>query len=283
MTTPTAPQPLEDRAELTAIITAATLELTRQWQRLATAQDALLRSLERIRPGLGSTARIRPLITVFNEQVGEFSRLARALAERWASRDLPVAYRDGAQRALRQAGADITRFQWTTTHQAAVTSLTATFYTDLVFRIQDAVRRGQVFARAAQDATREVTLGRNHDGIDSPRLIADHPLSTVVYGDNSRHPVKAWATSALGYQATVAANRGAINTGHLDLEALWFECVDGPECGFVSHPDTDHANGTIRSADDAAAYPIAHHGCRREWIPRPDLNTRRGLVSGDPL
>ena len=279
MTSPV--QDTRDRAELTTLITAATTELVRQWQRLITAQDNLLRTLERLRPGLGSTTRIRSIIGAFNQQVGEFDRLARALAERWAATDLPVAYRDGAWRALRQARADIALFQWTTDHQAAVTSLTTTFYVDLVQRIQEAVRRAQAFARAAQDATRQVTLGRNHAGIDSARLAADHPLSTIIYRDNSRHPVKAWAAAALTYQGVVAANHGAINTGRLELETAWFECVDGSECGFVAHQDTDHASGTIRSADDAAAYPVAHHGCIREWIPRPDLNGRRGLVSGD--
>lgn len=281
MSTPTRQQN-DTRPELTALVIAMTTNLVRQWARLSTAQDALLRSLERLRPGHGSTTRINGLITDFQQQVGEFSRLARALAERWAATDLPIAYRDGAQRALRQAAADTTLFQWTADHQAAITGLTATFYTDLIGRIQEAVRRAQAFARAAQDATREVTLGRNHAGIDSARLAADHPLSTVVYANSARHPVHAWAASALAYQAAVTANHGAINTGRLELNAAWFECTDGPECGFVSHDDTDHASGTIRSADDAAAYPIAHHGCRRQWTPRPDLNGRRGLVSGDP-
>lgn len=279
MTTPV--QQRDDRAELTALITTATNELVRQWQRLATAQDRLLRTLERLRPGRGATTRIRSIVNEFNREVGEFDRLARALAVRWAGQDLPIAYRDGALQALRRANRDIAVFRWTADHQVALTALTATFYTDLIGRIQEAVRRAQAFARAAQDATREVTLGRNHAGIDSARLIAEHPLATVVYRNNSRHPVKDWARSALTYQGVVTANHGAINTGRLDLEAHWFECVDGSECGFTSHQDTDHANGTIRSADDAAAYPLAHFGCIRQWIPRPDLNDRRDLESGD--
>ncbi|MFE1452004.1 hypothetical protein [Streptomyces olivaceoviridis] len=281
MSTPTQ-QPTDERTELTALITAATLDLTRQWQRLVTAQDTLLRTLERLRPGLGATTRINGHIAVFNQQVGEFSRLTLALVERWAAQDLPTAYRDGALRALRTANADITLFRWTADHQAAITALTATFYTDLVGRIQEAVRRAQAFARAAQDATREVTLGRNHAGIDSARLIADHPLSTVIYRDSSRHPVKDWARSALTYQGAVTANTGAVNTARLDLETEWMEVRDGDECGWVSHEDTDHADGTIRSVDDCATYPIAHHGCRREFFPRPDLTGRRDLVSGDP-
>lgn len=279
MTTPTTTR--DDRQELTALIAAGVTELVRQWQRLTAAQDTLLRSLERVNGGRGATARIRTLVKAFNEQVGEFDRLARAFAERWAGQDLPIAYRDGAVQALRRAGADIRLFTWTTGHQAALTGLTATFYVDLVQRIQEAVRRAQAFSRAAQDAARDAASGRNHSGIPSARLADDHPLSTVVYSNDARHPVKAWAQSALVWQAVATANHGAINTGRDELDAAWFECVDGPECGFTAHQDTDHASGTIRSADDAAAYPLAHHGCIRAWIPRPDLNGRTGLVSGD--
>ncbi|QBJ94427.1 hypothetical protein D0Z67_29085 (plasmid) [Streptomyces seoulensis] len=281
MSTPTQ-QTRDDRSELTTLITAAVLELTRQWNRLTVAQDRLLRTLERIRPGLGATTRINSYITAFHHEVGEFDRLTRAVAERWAAQDLPTAYRDGALRALRRANRDITLFRWTADHQAALTGLTSIFYVDLVARIQEAVRRAQAFARAAQEATRTVTLGRNHAGIDAPRLAADHPLSTVVYSDQARHPVKDWARSALTYQGAVTANHGAINTARLELEAEWMQVRDGDECGWTGHQDTDHADGTIRSIDDCAAYPVAHHGCVRELIPRPDLNGRRGLVSGDP-
>ncbi|WP_329203972.1 hypothetical protein [Streptomyces sp. NBC_01435] len=281
MTTPVQ-QDRANREELLALIALSAARLTRDWGRLITAQDQLLRTLERIRPGIGSTTRVRTAVAEFNRQVAQFERDARAFVERWASTDLPTAYRDGALQALRRVNRDITLFRWTVDHQAAITPLTATFYVDLMRRIQEAVRRAQAFARTAQDAAREVTLGRNHEGIDSPRLAADHPLSTVIYADQSRHPVESWARSALSWQGVVAANSGAINTARWELDAQWMQCVDGTECGFVSHQDTDHADGTIRSIDDADMYPAAHHGCIRSWIPRPDLNNRPGLVSGDP-
>ncbi|WP_327260032.1 hypothetical protein [Streptomyces sp. NBC_01240] len=281
MTTPVQ-QDRANREELLALIALSAARLTRDWGRLITAQDQLLRTLERIRPGIGSTTRVRTAVAEFNRQVAQFERDARAFAERWASTDLPTAYRDGALQALRRANRDITLFRWTVDHQAAITPLTATFYVDLMRRIQEAVRRAQAFARTAQDAAREVVLGRNHEGIDSARLAADHPLSTVIYADQSRHPVESWARAALSWQGVIAANSGAINTARWELDAQWMQCVDGTECGFTNHADTDHADGTIRSIDDADMYPAAHHGCIRSWIPRPDLNGRPGLISGDP-
>ncbi|MEU9615846.1 hypothetical protein AB0K87_02130 [Streptomyces sp. NPDC053705] len=268
--------------ELLALVAVLLGRVVRTWQSLHTAQDTLLRTLERIRPGMGATPRIRDAVRTFNLEVARFNREAQALAEKWAATDLPTAYRDGALNALRRVQRDVTLFQWTTDHQAALTPLTATFYVDLVRRIQEAVRRAQAFARAAQDAAREVAAGRQHQGIDSHRLAADHRLTTVVYADQSRHPVESWARSALMWQGVVAANAGAVNTARWELDAEWMQCVDGPECGFVSHPDTDHADGTIRSIDEASMYPAAHHGCIRSWIPRPDLNGRTDIESGDP-
>ncbi|MEU6016973.1 hypothetical protein ABZ826_23860 [Streptomyces sp. NPDC047515] len=281
MTTPTREQ-TDQHEELLALIALLLTRLVRTWRILGTAQDTLLRTLERIRPGRGATPRIRAAVQQYNQQVARFNREARALAEKWASTDLPTAYRDGALQALRRANRDLTMFRWTTDHQAALTPITATFYVDLIRRIQETVRRAQAFARAAQGAAREVAAGRQHEGIDSPRLAADHPLTTVIYADQSRHPVDAWARSALLWQGVVAANTGAINTARWELDAQWMQCVDGSECGFVAHQDTDHADGTIRSIDDAGSYPLAHHGCIRSWIPRPDLNGRIDLESGDP-
>ncbi|MFG3244210.1 hypothetical protein [Streptomyces sp. NPDC048157] len=280
MTTPVQ-QGHGSREELLTLIALSVARLTRDWGRLITAQDQLLRTLERIRPGIGSTTRVRTAVSEFNRQVAQFERDARAFAERWAATDLPTAYRDGALQALRRANRDVTLFRWTVDHQAAITPITATFYVDLMRRVQEAVRRAQAFARTAQDAAREVTRGRNHEGIDSARLATDHPLATVIYADQSRHPVESWACSALSWQGVVAANSGAINTARWELDAQWMQCVDGPECGFTNHADTDHADGTIRSIDDADTYPLAHHGCVRSWIPRPDLNNRTDIESGD--
>ncbi|MGW2849613.1 hypothetical protein [Streptomyces sp. NPDC001274] len=281
MTTPT-----QERAgqheELLALVGVLLTRLVRTWRTLTTAQDTLLRTLERIRPGMGATPRIRDAVRQYNQQVARFDREVRALVERWAATDLPVAYRDGALNALRRAQRDVALFRWTTDHQAALTPLTAIFYADLIRRVQETVRRAQAFARAAQDAAREVAAGRQHEGINSARLTADHPLTTVIYADQSRHPVEAWARSALMWQGVVAANTGAVNTSRWELDAQWMQCVDGPECGFTNHADTDHADGTIRSLDDASTYPAAHHGCIRSWIPRPDLNGRTDLESGDP-
>ncbi|CAM5722325.1 MULTISPECIES: hypothetical protein [Streptomyces] len=279
MTTPVREQRAEgDRQELTALIAAAVAQLTRTWAILHTSQTTLLQQLERIESGrvVGQTRRIRTALSEFNAAVAEFDRRARAFTERWAARDLPIAYRDGALRALRAADRDEALFTWTAEHQGAITALTAPFWADLIRRITEAVRRAQAFARAAQDAVRAAS------GVDTAALAAEHPLDTVIYADRARHPVHSWARAALSWQGVVTANHGAINTARLELGAEWMEVRDGPECGWVNHPDTDHADGTIRSLDECATYPSAHHGCIREFYPRPDLTGRTDIASGDP-
>ncbi|MEU8682985.1 hypothetical protein [Streptomyces sp. NPDC048611] len=268
----------DDRAELTDLITAGAAQLATAWSILHTSQRTLLSRLAQIQGGraAGAAQQVRTALVTFNAAVAEFDRRARAFVERWAAQDLPVAYRDGAVRALERAEADRSLFTWTATHQAAITGLTAPFWGDLIRRITEAVRRAQTFARAAQDAARS-TLG-----VQTERLLEEHPLDTVIYANQARHPVHSWAGAALSWQGVVAANAGAINTARDELGSEWMECIDGPECGFTSHPDTDHANGTLRSIDEASMYPLAHHGCIRQWVPRPDLNGRSDIADGDP-
>jgi len=61
------------------------------------------------------------------------------------------------------------------------------------------------------------------------------------------------------------------------------QVTDGPECGWTSHPELDRAHNTLRSAEEAATYPIAHPGCLRRFIPRPDLNHDPAIEEGQPV
>lgn len=247
------------------------------------AQLETIRALEAHRHGRvrGSAERLRRTLQTFLQAVAVFDRAARAVAERWAAQDLPLLYRSGATTALARALRHIPpagqAFTWTDRHQAAITLLSAQYYTDLIARIQEAVRRAQAFVRTAQDQA------RTSAGVDRQVLLQRHALDTVVYRNDARHQVADWARAALGQQATTTINTAALTLGRYDLDALWFECVDGRDCGFTGHQDLDKAHGTVRSAEDAETWPIAHFGCIRQWIPRPDLNNAPGLESGADL
>lgn len=265
MTTPTRGRTL--RARLIAFIHAGVDRLTAAWRILTRAQTRLLDALARIRPGRGATSQIRKAAQVFQVSLAEFNRAMIAFVERWAAQDLPLAYREGALTALDHAGRSHSLWSWTARHQAAITTLSAQFYADLAGRLQEAVRRAQRFLRAAQDAARARITGFHVPTFDRAALAEQHPLGTVVYANQARHPVEAWARAAIAGQTVTVANTGTIQTAWEQLGCTQVEVRDGAQCGWASHDDRDLANGSIRDIDDALAHPLAHPNCVRQLVP----------------
>ncbi|WP_051777661.1 hypothetical protein [Streptomyces violaceorubidus] len=277
MTTPVRRRSRTLRQRLLALITDAVDRLRAAWGILTIAQTRLLNALARIRPGRtsGGGRALRAAIAAFNTSLGTFARAAGAFAERWASADLPLIYREGAWQMLENADRRTDRFQWTERHQAAVTAASAQYYADLTSRIGEALRRARSFLRAAQDAARSTA-----DRFDTNQLRRDHPLDTVVYANDARHPVDAWARAAITWQAVTTANTAAARTALDELGTEWVEVRDGPDCGWESHNDPDRANRTLRTVQDALAHPVAHPHCQRELLPRLDLVGRTEIRSG---
>jgi len=277
MTTPVRRRGRTLRQRLLGFITDAVSRLRSAWAILTAAQTRLLTALTAIRPGRtsGGGARLRTAIATFNTSLGAFNRAAMAFAERWASTDLPVIYREGAWTLLENADRRTSLFGWTGRHQAAVTAASAQYYADLTTRITEALRRARAFLRAAQDMARGDT-----DRFDTEALRRDHPLDTVVYANNARHPVESWARSALTWQAVSTANTAAARTALDELGTEWLEVRDGNGCGWQNHQDPDKADRTLRTVQDALAHPAAHNHCVREFLPRMDLIGRTDIRSG---
>lgn len=265
MTTPTRGHRRSLRSRLLGFITDAAGRLTAAWSLLAGAQRRLLAALARIRPGTGAPAAIRQASAAFLGALGDFNRDVTAFAERWAAQDLPLAYRAGGLNALTNAGRPRQRWEWTRRHQETITGLAATYYADLMARLAEALRRARAFLRAAQDQA------RTPRGVDTDALLDEHPLHTVIYANEARHPVHAWAESALSWQAVSTANTGAARTALHDLGCQWLEVYDGLGCGWRDHGDPDPADGTLRTVADALAHPLAHPRCVREFYPRLDV------------
>jgi hypothetical protein len=280
MTTPVRRRGRTLRQRLLSYITAAVDRLRAAWSILGIAQTRLLNALARIRPGRtsGGGRALRTAIAAFNTSLGAFARAAGAFAERWASSDLPLIYREGAWQMLENADRRLDRFTWTARHQAAVTAASAQYYADLTARIGEALRRARAFLRAAQDAARGTA-----DRFDVTQLRRDHPLDTVVYANSSRHPVDAWARAAVTWQAVTTANTAAARTALDELGTEWVEVRDGFGCGWRNHQDDDKANRTLRTVQDALAHPTAHHHCQREFLPRLDLIGRTEIRTGAAL
>ena len=278
MTTPVRRRGRTLRQRLLGFITDAVSRLRSAWAILTAAQTRLLAALAAIRPGRtsGGGAHLRTAIATFNTSLGAFNRAAMAFAERWASTDLPVIYREGAWTLLENADRRTSLFGWTGRHQAAVTAASAQYYADLTTRITEALRRARAFLRAAQDAARDPGMNR----VDTEALRRSHSLDTVVYANNARHPVEAWARAALTWQAVSTANTAAARTALDELGTEWLEVRDGADCGWTSHDDPDRANRTLRTVQDALTHPSAHPHCVRELLPRLDLIGRTDIRSG---
>ncbi|WP_273634128.1 hypothetical protein [Streptomyces muensis] len=267
------------------LIAAAQRQLEADWLLLTTAQQTVLRALSSARrrgarPGAVPPA-VRTALAAFTAATARFNTDVGALVERWTAVDLPRAYRLGAEDALRSAlltpDARRAAFEWSPTHQDVLSVLTAACYPVLIRRITDIVRRAQAFARAATAAARALDPPTTDD------LATQHPLDTVPYGRGTQHPAASWARAALSAQSVTVANTGALTATTADLEARWVQVTDGPECGWTSHPEPDRAHDTLRSAEEAAIYPIAHPGCLRRFIPRPDLNHDPAIEEGQPV
>lgn len=281
MTTPVRRRGRTLRSRLLGYITSATSALTRAWDILTIAQTRLLNALASVRPGRssGTGARLRAAIAAFNTSLAAFNRAAMAFAERWAATDLPLIYREGAWQLLDNADRRLDTFTWTGRHQAAVTAASAQYYADITSRIQEALRRARGFLRAVQDAARDTGSAR----VDTTTLARLHPLDTVIYANNARHPVASWAQAAITWQAVTTANTAAARTALDELGTEWVEVRDGASCGWASHDDPDRANRTLRTVQDALAHPSAHPHCQRELLPRLDLRGRTNILSGAPL
>jgi len=265
------------RSRLLAFITGGVDRLRQAWLLLTNAQNRLLNALATVPPSRQGISRsLRTAIAAFNTSLAAFNRAAMAFAERWASSDLPLIYREGAHTLLDNADRPLNVFEWTDRHRAQITSLSAQFYADFTGRITEAIRRARTFLRAAQDA---VTTGR----IDLAALRRDHPLDTVIYANNSRHPVASWATAAITWQTVTTANTAAARTSLDDLGVNYLEVRDGADCGWTEHSDPDKANRTLRTVQDALAHPSAHPNCVRELLPRMDLIGRDNIISGTAL
>ncbi|MFF8840465.1 hypothetical protein [Streptomyces sp. NPDC015130] len=282
MTTPTRRRSL--RTRLLALITSATDALAAAWRILTRAQQTLLTVLARIRPGRTAQAAIRAADAAFQQAIAAFDRTAMGLIERWAATDLPTAYRAGGAEALTLADRDPGQWTWTPRHQTTITALSAQYYTDLTNRVREAVRRARAFLRDALTAARgRVDQFRRTPWPGRAALLDAHPLDTVIYAGNTRHPAAAWAHAAIAWQTYTTANTGLLRTTADEVGANWIEVRDGPGCGWKSHKDDDEADGSLRTIQDALAHPVAHPHCRRSFRPRPDVISRTDYAFGGPF
>ncbi|MDX2849323.1 hypothetical protein PV342_12810 [Streptomyces sp. PA03-3a] len=240
------------------------------WQRLADQQAAVIAAIgnnERSREVAARLAQFQAAITDFQQRVDSEARA-------FVSVQLPHLYEEGARAAARAVGG---HFSWTLIHREALQSLASDSYVDFLRRSQEEQRMAGAFYRAVRDAARREVplLAAGHTTALqaakalADRLAAEHQLTTVIYRNGARMPVQAWAEAATLAKSAVAYNAGTLNRAR-EGGVQWMQVFDGAGCGWTSHKDPDKATGTLRTVEEAAAWPISHPRCTRAFGPRPD-------------
>lgn len=116
-------------------------------------------------------------------------------------------------------------------------------------------------------------------------ILKRHGIKAVRYSDGKKYGLGDYASMSIRSNANSTYNQGLLR-GFLSKKVEVVQVSDGPECGWTRHDDSDLANGTIRTIEDAMSFASAHPNCRRTFEPRPDLKKKdaekkRRLTKGE--
>ena len=219
-------------------------------------------------------ARLRALLGT----LGDIERHLLNSTSTWLTQTLPEIHRAGALHAL--AGRP---FTWTLPHVDAVTHLAQSTWADVAPRLQQMTHQTRRAIRdLTADAARQTLLeGRTaaQSGRDLETWMRQRHIHTVTYHGGAVHDISDYADTVARTTSANSYNQGELTQiGSDGIE--WVEVFDGADCGWVSHDDTDLANGTIRTLADAGAHPLSHPRCARSFGPRPDITSAAEAEAG---
>jgi hypothetical protein len=188
----------------------------------------------------------------------------------WVGQQYPKLYGAGLADGAAAAG---TSPIWSTIHQEAVEQLAYGVYNDLLSattHVKDTTK-DLIRTLARQAGTGALIAGETAQGAARglAKELAKHSIAAVIYKDGSRHGLADYAEMNLRTTTALGYNNGTLNAAP---DVVFWECFDGPGCGWTFHEDTEQALGKIVTRDEALSYPISHPRCRRAFGPRPDLN-----------
>lgn len=237
------------------------------WRMIVARQSELLAD-----PRRAATAARLALLQAEVER--ELTALDRNAA-RWIRTNLAQVYATGGTVAAADIGG--APFVWNAAHREAFRIHAQDLYDDLLSATRYVRRDTKRFIReAARLRSLYVTTGETAKagGRQLARELADHGIAAVRYSNGARHGLQEYAEMAIRTKTAVAYNEGAIQQGEQD-GINWYECFDGPGCGWTTHGSPDQALGKIVTADEARANPISHPNCRRSFGPRPDVTSKK--------
>lgn len=253
------------------------LDLYRQAQAnidelITTASDLTVR-------GQAYRSRLTGMSRAITETMADLDAAARG----WTSRALPEVYALGADGAARDVGE---RFNWTQIHREAVQQLASETFDDLLAATRYVRRDTKTFIRiAAREHAAAVLLeGKTatQAGRELARRLQDRGIRAVTYKNGARHTLADYADTITRTRSALAFNGGQLNIA-TEFGVEWVQVSDGAGCGWAAHGDTDLANGSVRSREEAAANPIAHPRCARSFalLPVRTKEQAQRIAAGD--
>lgn len=242
------------------------------WQQVVEEQQAIAADPAKFRRR-AQLAEVRSSIESLMDTVDDQAR-------QWLTADFPGAYGLGAVTGAHTAGEV---FAWAQPHIDAVAELANDLFGDLL-QGTDGVRASTktVLRQLAREQSVSAVVGSRtatEAGETMARLAEGRGIWAVRYKDGSLHGLDDYADMAIRTKTATAYNYGTVKGSGVE----WFEVGDGASCGWLSHDDTDLANGKIVTAEEALNNPLSHPRCRRALFPRPDIASKAEAARATPL
>lgn len=217
--------------------------------------------------------RVRRLEQLERLIVAELDQI-EAITRRWLEEDFPTTYVISSQAAAAALGGTfavtpstvravelLARDSWEST-------LAATRYVrdDTKATIRRlAAEAGRLTGTAGDTSTQAAQR--------AARRAAERGIGTVRYRNGARHGIDTYMTMNLRTKVALAHAHASLSV-YTAAGIQYVELTDGPSCGLLSHNSPPLANGMIVPVDLYQAFPLSHPNCRRDALPRPDLNGR---------
>jgi hypothetical protein len=194
--------------------------------------------------------------------------------EPWLTQQLPAVLAEGGRVGAAEAAGS---YVWSQISQDAVEQLAGDFHTHLLEATQYVEQSTKDLIRTlGRDAALQTVLEggtAQQAATEMRRILNSDGIAAVVYSNGARHGLAEYAEMQVRTTTATAYNVGFFH-GASQSGVTWYECFDGPDCGWSFHEDPELANGKIVNMDEGLAFPISHPNCRRTFGARPDLTER---------
>lgn len=266
----------QPKAAIAAIEDPLLSAYAKAWQDIVDMQQAIAADPLRWR----QRKRLEEMRRVVEAAMDELDTQAR----QWVTGELVRPYALGASAGaveLGQSAADV----WTMLPKDAISRIANDTLADLLKSTRHVRRTAKALIRTvARDQILDKLI-RGDTAVAAGRrveqILAKKGITAITYADGSRHGLREYTQMLVRTKTAEAYNLGTLEAQEA-LGVEFWECFDGPNCGWTKHSDPRPALGKIVSKDDALAHPIAHPNCRRAYGGRPDITTAGQADAASP-